>query len=290
MNWESYLGINLVFSTIRETLNKKIADKTDPVISVFYIFYLNTLFFLILHLFLVGFVFRWNIFTILSGVIFTVSWLTYYKAIKISLSQSILFSSYSIFIVVLLSAIFLGESRYFDITKTAGMQVILGIGLAIIALWYLLHQQRKKEQLLEWRWFMYIILTIITMGVGSFISLYSLKIHTTTDVLINQAVGSVSAISLLVLIGKRSKLNIGKSKFIIMLCSSVATVISIYAFFEAARLAPATILYPVQTVLLVISTMLAGFFIYKEGNMFHGKRLWGLLLGLLGILLLSTVK
>ncbi len=290
MSWIGFLGINLVFSTLRETLNKKIADKTDPVVSVFYIFYLNTLLFLILHIFLAGFVFHFNIFTILSGVIFTVSWLTYYKAIKISLSQSILFSSYSIVIVVLLSAIFLGESHYFDITKLAGMQVISGIGLAMIALWYLLHQQKKKEQLLEWRWFVYILITIISMGIGSFISLYSLKILTTTDVLINQAVGSVPAISLLALIGKRPKLHIGFSKLFILFCNSVATVIAVYAFFEAAKLAPATILYPVQTVLLIITTMFAGFFIYKEGNMFHGKRLWGLLLGLLGILLLSTVK
>lgn len=290
MNWVGFLGINLVFSTLRETLNKKIADKTDPVVSVFYIFYLNTLLFLILHIIMVGFVFHFNIFAILSGVIFTVSWLTYYKAIKISLSQSILFSSYSIVIVVLLSAIYLGESRYFDITKLAGMQVVLGIGFAIIALWYLLHQQKKKEQLLEWRWFVYILLTIITMGIGSFISLYSLKILTTTDIFINQAVGSVPAISILALIGRRSKLNIGISKLFVMFCISVATVGAVYAFYEAARLAPAIILYPVQTVLLVITTMLAGFFIYKEGNMFHGKRLWGLLLGLLGILLLSTVK
>lgn len=290
MNWESYLGINLIFSTLRETLNKKIADKTDPVVSVFYIFWINTGLFFLYHIYLHGFVFSWNIYTIFSGVLFTVAWVAYYKAVKISLSQSILFSSYSLIIIIILSALFLGESRYLDVTKFSGMQVILGITLAISAMWYLLHDQRKKQQLLEWHWFAYILITIVTIGVGSFITLYSLKILTTTDIFNNQAVGSVPAISILAFLGKRSKLKIKPSKLWILFCNSITSVIAVIAFYGAARLAPATILYPIQTVLLIISTMVVGFVVYKENHILTGNRIVGLSLGLFGVVLLALAK
>lgn len=290
MNWLGFLGVNLFFSTLRESLNKRIADKTDPLLSIFYIFWINTALFFLYHIYLHGFVFRWNIITILSGVIFTASWISYYKAVKISLSQSVLFSSYSLIIVILLSALFLGESRYLDISTLTGLQVISGVALAILAMWYLLHDQRKKDQLLEKKWFLYIIVTIITMGIGSFITLYSLKIMTTTDIFNNQTIGSVPAISLLVFAVRRGKLKLNRVNLSLLVVNSIATVIAVVAFYEAARLAPATILFPVQSVLLTIFTMAVGFVVYKESHMMTKSRVIGLLFGLGGVFILALAN
>lgn len=290
MNWESYLGINILFSTLRETFNKKISDKTDPIVSVFYIFWFNSLLFFIYHIYLHGFVFHWNIYTLFSGMLFTISWVAYYKAIKISLSQSSLFSSYSLIIIIALSALYLGESRYFDVSKFTGIQIVVGIMMAIIAMWYLLHDHRKKEQQMEWKWFVYILLTIVTIGVGSFIILFSLQVLTTSEIFVNQAVSSTALISLIALATKRSKLKVPTPKLFLMFCNAVFAVIAVIAFYEAARLVPATILFPIQTVLIIITTMTVGFVAFGESHMLKGNRIVGLLLGLIGVVLLALAK
>src|SRR4030067_533543 len=85
---------------------------------------------------------------------------------KISNTVS-LFQSYSILVTILLSAVFLGESKYFDIRTFSGIKVVSGTILAFLALWFLLHQKNKKEERLEKKWFYYIAGTILFLGIGS---------------------------------------------------------------------------------------------------------------------------
>lgn len=289
MPWEFLLGVNLFFAVIRETLNKRIVHKIDPFVAVFYLFILAGIIYLFLQFLLFGLTFQFNIATIIGGIFITFGILAYYFAVRISLSQSILFGSYSLLITIFLTAIFLGESHYFDIGSLSGIKVILGVSMACVALWYLLHEGKKSEVQLERKWFIFIGLNILLMGIGSFVSVYSLKIfqQTTYEVLLNQTIGGLPVVfAWIILTGK--KLRVPTSSFRDIMINSFAITGSVIAFFELLKIMPAAKIYPIQTVLLVILTMMSGIFLYKEGNILKGKRLIGVVVGLIGIILLST--
>ncbi|MBI2617802.1 hypothetical protein HYW55_06725 [Candidatus Gottesmanbacteria bacterium] len=289
MRWELLLGINLLCGVTRETLNKKITHLVDPKVGILYLFTFNGILFLILQILMHGFTLRWNFTLILAGVLFTVAYVSYYHAIRISLSQSILFSSYSLLVTIFLAALFLGESSYFDILTPRGIKVVLGIILACVAMWYLLHEGRKSELKLERRWFLYILLTIVGTGVGSFMSLYGL--HTLSfgslEVVLNQTVGSLPPLILWIVLTKKSSFRISQTGLRLIGINSIFNSGSILAFFELAKYIPSTKLYPIQTVLLIILTMISGIIFFHEENTFKGTRALGMGLGLIGILLLS---
>src|SRR5438552_213985 len=98
MPWELLLGINLLCAVTRETLNKRITHKVDPFVAIFYLFAIDGVFFLILQFLLFGLTFQLNIVTIIGGIFITLGYVAYYFAVRISLSQSILFASYSLLI------------------------------------------------------------------------------------------------------------------------------------------------------------------------------------------------
>lgn len=290
MPWQFLLGINLLCGVIRETLNKRISQKTDPFVSILYLFTIDGLFFLILQLFLFGLTFHFNIITIFTGILITFGYIAYYFAVRISLTQSILFGSYSLLITIFLAALFLGESRYFDLTTPTGLKVILGVGIACVALWYLLHEGRKAEVQLEKKWFTFIGMNIVMMGIGSFGSVYALReFHLTTyEVLLNQTIGGLPVVFAWI-IYTRKKMKIASSTLRDILINSVVTAGAVIAFFELLKVMPSAKIYPIQTVLLIILTMISGVMLYKEGNILKGKRIFGVLFGLVGIILLSSV-
>lgn len=223
----------------------------------------------------------------LTGVFYVIAFVAYFSALKISLSQSILFQSYSILVTIILAAVFLGEGKYFDLATTSGIKVVSGIILATVALWYLLHVGNQKEERLERKWFWDIFLTIIFLGVGSFASVSFLRQFTPVEILINQT--NTMVVLLFVLIkAQRIKMSVAKKDFSLMFANSFFSIIAALAFFKILLFIPVAKLYPVQQVSLVMITIFTGVIFYKESKFFTGKRLIGMILGLGGILLLVT--
>jgi len=230
---------------------------------------------------------RFDLFASAIGVIFVIGLLAYFSAIKITLSQSLLFQSYSILITIILTALYLGESKYFDITTSSGIKVLMGTLLAFVALWYLLHTGSKKEEKVERIWFLYILVTIIALGVGSFLSISTLKYLMPMETLINQ--GNLMIPTLFIIAtAKKEKLIVSRSKLFLTAANSVFSTVAVIAFYYALQIVPVAKFYPIQQVSLVIITIITGYIFFNERNIFSGKRLLGMGLGLIGIILLVT--
>src|SRR3990170_574191 len=126
MSWEILLFINLISATIREALSKKIADKMSFSVGLFYIMVFSQVLLYLAFFITHGSLPRFDLNVSAIGVIFVIAFSAYFAAIKISLSQSILFQSYSILVTVILTAIYLGEAKYFDLSTPTGIKVISG--------------------------------------------------------------------------------------------------------------------------------------------------------------------
>lgn len=285
MTWQILLGINLAAATIREFLNKKITNKIDPFVGLLYITFFAQIFFYLSFIITTHKLPRFDFLMSLSGILILIGFSAYFLALKISLSQSILFQSYSILVTIVLSAIFLGESKYFDIRTPMGLKVIFGIILAFLALWYLLHQKSKKEEKLEKRWFVYILITIIFMGIGSFISISFIHKYSPLEIFINQTNVTLPFFLLLTLLKKR-RLAISKRMLLMTFFNAIVSTIAVIAFYQALLLTPVAKFYPLQQLLLVVLTMFTGVIFFKEAHFFSGKKLLGMLLGFIGMVLL----
>lgn len=287
MSWQILLVINLFTATIRELLNKKIANKLNPMAGIFYIVLFSQFWIALVHLF---FYKTWpqnNLNTAWPGILFVIGFGAYFSAIRISLSQSILFQSYSIIVTIILSAIFLGEGKYLDIRTATGLKVIIGIILAFAALWKLLHVGNKKEERLEKKWFLYIMLTIIFMGVGAFVTLTNISHATPLEVIFNQGNGMLAVILLYAWISKKS-LFIDKKMIYLILVSSIFSSAAVTTFYQALLKAPVAKLYPLQQISLVILTIIGSYIFFQEKKILGKSYLKGMILGLIGILLLVT--
>lgn len=287
MTWQILLVINLLSASIREFLYKKLSDKITPLAMLFYV-----LIFSGVGLYFLQFVFyrqlpKFDITLSLTGIIIIVAFYSYFSAIKISLSQSILYQSYSILVTIVLAAIFLGEAKYFDLTTGTGMKVVAGIILAFISLWYMLQAKNKNEEKKEKKWFVYILITIFAMGVGSFATISYLHKFTSLEVLINQTNVMVVVVYLLMR-WQKEKILIGRKLTQLTLVTAVFSLISVVMFYQALKIVPVAKFYPLQQVSLVIMTIFIGVVFYKEKSILTGKHLLGMILGLGGILLLVT--
>lgn len=281
------LLINLAAAAVREYLNKKVADKVSPFVGLFYIFFLAQLLFYGCFFFFYHAFPRFDLLLSLTGIVLFVGFVSYFSALKISLSQSILFQSYSILVTVVLSAIFLGESKYFDLHTATGLKVISGIALSFIALWYLLHQKSKKQEQLEKKWFVYILTTIVFLGVGSFFTVFFIHRFTPLEVVINQD-NVIVPLLLLFAVLRKEKLKIGRRMLQITGVNAFVSTIAVIAFYQALLITPVAKFYPLQQLSLVIITMFTGVIFYKEKDLFSGTKLVGMALGLAGMVLLVT--
>lgn len=287
MSWQLLLAINLIFASIREFLNKKIANKVDPFVMAFYVFLFNGILLYFIQFATTGHgpTINWTVAA--TGIIFVVSYVSYFFALRLSLSQTILFQSYSLVVTLALSALYLGEMKYFDPRQPAGMKVLTGTLMALISLWLLLHVEKKNEKRMERRWVVYISLTILSLGVGSFFSILFSRSMQPVEVFINQSHVIIPSLGAILYI-TRKKMILNKTSYTLLISNSIAAIVSVLAFFEIFYSVAVSKIYPIQQLLLVVITMIVGIAYYKEKAMLTGKRLTGVILGLGGIILLLT--
>ena len=286
MPWGIFLIINLSAATIREYFNKQIADRIDPFTGYLHLLGFTSFWMAIFNFIVFRKLLVFDVTVALSGVFFITGFIGYLSAVKYSLSQSILFQSYSILVTVMLTAIFLGEGRYLDVTTITGQKIVGGGVLAFMALWFLLRTDKKSEERLEKKWLIFILITIFSIGVGAFSSLFFIRKYSPVTVIYNQTLSFTLLIIVNLLMRKRIFLPKKLTK--LTFTGSIFSSIAVLSFFEALKSVPAAKFLPLQQVSLVILTMITSIIFFNEKKFFTGKRLLGMGLGLIGIVLLVT--
>lgn len=286
MSWQILLFINLTSAAFREYFHKKIADTIDPWIGFFLIVLFNVLILSLFYFALYRDLPVINPLIALSGVVFVAVYLTYFKAIKYSLSQTILFQSYSLVITIILAAVFLNEISYFNLSSS-GLRLMGGIFLAFFSLWLLL-SGRKKMVKSQVSWLIFLIAHILLLGVGSFLTLSFSRSYGPLFTILNQTYGAFLALGIYFLISNK-KIHPSGSVLKVTFLGSFFSSISGLAFFQAVLTVSAAKFYPLQQLLLVILTMMVGVIFYRETNIFKSQKLTGLIIGFMGVLMLLSV-
>lgn len=87
---------------------------------------------------------------------------------------------------------------------------------------------------------------------------------------------------------KKKQINISINLKSLALTSSFFSIIAAVAYLDVAKIIPVAKFLPLQQVSLVIITVLTGIIFFKEKGVLTGKRLVGMTLGFLGIVMLIT--
>lgn len=285
MNWQLPLFLNIIFGTIRGYLDKTLVDRNDPFIVLLITEIWVSLFFFVAYL-LVNHTFPPILpEMIIAGGLFMLVIGCYLEAIKISLSQAVIFSSYYLLITMVLSAIYLNEWRVFDINTIYGWKNIGGAVLALFSMYFLLKSHTKKEERLERKFFIFMFLNILLNGIGTFWVKSNLITQGALDVIFSQLIGGLLLLIPLNFL-KGNTFKKGGSFHFLALLDGFIIFLVVWTYTIALKKGPAVLVLPIQTVLLTISIALIGLFLFKEVKSFTTEKKIGLILGVAGIMAL----
>lgn len=285
MSWQIALFFNIIFATIRGFLDKKLVGRISPFVLYFYVFFWGGIFFALFYFIRhsdLPIIYPPMIFL---GVLYSFAVVAYLHAIKISLSQSVVFSPYSVLVSMLLSSLFLGEWQLFNLATFSGQKTLSGVILAFLGLRLILASHLKKEERLERRWFYFVTISTLLMGIGNFISKAFLITHGPLEALASQSIGGVPTLLLLSLI-TRKKLSFSFTDNLLVMVNGLVMVFSVTFFYVALKAGPLSLILPIQTLILTVSLVLVGLIIYQETHLLTKEKLIGLVVGILGVVFL----
>lgn len=222
---------------------------------------------------------------ILMGVLYAIAVGSYMKAIKINLSQSVVFSSYYLVIPMILSAFFLDEWSFFDPQFFSGQKTILGLILAFLSMFLILRSHSKKVEKMELVWMSLIILNIVLNGIGTYWGKTFVNIHTSLETIFSQCLGGLPAAFIINHI-RGKKYSLTPSNHIWVAFDGLIVTLAVVFYYQAVKLGPLTLVLPIQTLLVTIAIVLVGLFIFKEAQSFDREKLIGLILGISGVVIL----
>lgn len=277
------LFLNIIFGTIRGFLDKKLVNRYDPFLVLLITEIWVGFFFLTAYLFInhslppifPSMVFAGGLF------IFVIDF--YLEAIKISLSKTIILSSFYLLITMGLSAVFLQEWRVFDIHTLAGWKNIIGAVFALSSMYFLLKSHNKKEEKIEKKFFLFITLNILLNGIGTFWIKSILQTQGELEVILSQVIGGLLVLIPINIIKKNTLKKNGNFHLLAFLDGFIIF-LAIWTFTVALKNGPTVLVLPIQTILLTIFIALIGLFIFNEKRSFTFEKKIGLVLGIIGVL------
>lgn len=281
------LFINIIFATFRGFLDKKIVSKVDPYLAFFYVSVASGLAWLLFY------IVRHETFPqiypemMLMGILYTVVIGSYLYAIRINLSQTVIFSSYYLLISMFLSAVFLGEWRLFDPSTSRGIKTIFGVMFAFVSMVLILHAHTRKEEKMELKWLFFISINIVLNGIGSFWGKTFIDRHGPLETAFSQSVAGVPMLFLINFL-KNKDFKIPKYYHLLCIINGVVIAFAVIFYYLALKNGPLSIVLPLQTVILNIVLVLIGLFVYKETHLFDKGKILGLILGGVGVILLMV--
>lgn len=273
------------FSLQYEAAYKKVVTRTDPQLFLFYamcyfLVEILILYMLINHRFPVLYPQMF-----LLGVIFAISTTCLFAAIRISLSQTSLFGTYSIIVSMVLAALFLGESVIFDPMTIKGIRSIAGVLFAIISLWLLTRSNSHQKEKTNMSLFFLILTYIIFDGIGQFWNKTFLASHETMETLVSQMIGLIPFLFVILYL-RRISLKITGNSHIWIAFDSIAEVGFAIFLLLSFKLGPISLILPIQKLATIIGGMLLGLIVFNEKHSYTKIKKIGLLVGITGIILL----
>lgn len=254
---------------------------------------LNIMFFLCAGLALViglmfGSALQVNIFLVGLGFFNAlVAWL-FWRAIKISLSQTMLFIPLTGFTAVLLSAVFLGEWILLNPQHFSGLLVMFGV-LGLLSSIYFFRGASKEDKRIKKIWLWCIIGQSILGGVIFFLIKYvALREIPKTNFLFSWYLGALLGSVALLAFDRSKKMVRSRSMkvWLFYVLMSVGALISVLANYWSLEMAPATLVLPPQQFLNVLGSVLVGLFIFNERKKFSFLDWIGVAVGFTSMILL----
>jgi len=219
------------------------------------------------------------------GVVYVFGIWAYLIALQLSLSQTVVFCSYSILIPMILSAAFLGEWQLFNPGTLGGLKNIFGIILALLSMYLMIKSRSKREEKLEKKWFFLIIINIFSVGIANYLSKIYLASYGPVEAVISQSISGIPLIFIISLITRKS-LKLTKKTHVLAATDGVVVGLSVIFFYAMLKAGAASVVLPIGMSALTIVSVLVGLFIFKETHLFTKEKLVGLFIGILGIVLL----
>lgn len=287
MPWLFPLIFNIIFSSIRNILDKRLVDRINPFVVFLYVSVFGQVIVLLVYFLRHASLPAFYPEMMFLGALYSLIVGTYLYAIKINLTQTAVFTSYYLLIPMLLSAIFMGEWIYFDVRIPEGQRTIMGIILALISMFLLLHSKSKKEEKMEKTWFLLIGANILLNGIGTFWGKSFIGDHGALETMFSQGMGGIPVILIFLLIQKE-KLKLSRSNLFLTFVDSVIVSGQIIFYYAMVKAGPLAIILPVQTLVLTLAVVLIGLFIYNEAHFFTKAKFLGLIAGVVGVVLLMV--
>lgn len=285
MSWQILLFINIIFVTFRSYLDKKLVGKIEPFIVFFYAVFWEGIFLTLLLFYFSG---KFPVIypeMMILGVLFGLGVGAYFEAIKINMSQSVIFSSYYMLISLVLSAVFLGEWRLFSLSEGSGQKTLLGVILAIVSMMMILKGSSKKEEKMEKKWVILIGFNILVNGIGTFWGKAFLETHEPIEALFSQVFGGILTLLIYNII-KRNNFHIRPKYHKFLVLDGLLMMVAVVAFYMVLKVGPLAVVLPIQNLVLTILMTLVGLIIFKEAHNMNMRKMVGMGLGVVGVVLL----
>lgn len=285
MTWQIALFLSIIFGTFRGFFDKKLVEKINPYLAFLYTSFWGTILLILLY-----FLRHQSLPPIypeamLLGNLYNFVLIAWLSAIKISLSQSTIFSSFYLVISLIMAAVFLGEWQLFNPLQFSGIKNILGMIIAISAIWLFFKTNSKKEEKLERKWIIFMGINVILNGIGTFWSKVVLMQHGPLEILISQSIGALPVLFIINILRGSFKRKDAKINYV-SLFDAVSVVLAAAFYYVAVKQGNLIIVLPVQTLGLSFLVALTGLIFYKEKNSLNKQQLLGLVVGFIGIAIL----
>lgn len=231
---------------------------------------------------------RANIFLVGLGFLNALTAWLWWRAIKVSLSQTMLFLPLTGFTAVLLSAVFLGECRLLDPRHLSGLLVIFGV-LGLLSSIYCFRGANLGGGQIKKIWLWCILGQSILGGAIFFlIKYFALQEISKMNFIFSWYLGALLGSIMLLAFDRSRKIAQKRSIkiWIFYILMSLGTLLSVLANYWSLELAPATLVLPVQQFLNVLGSALVGLFIFHERKMFSFRDWVGAGVGFVSIILL----
>lgn len=295
MTWQIPLLISSTLGIVRDSITKRITQKVDPLIALFY-FYITAVGTASL---IALYAYKVNPFAMDSshwwarvfGMAFGVGVYGMFHAIRISLVKTQVFGNYRNLVTIILAALFLGE-----FTKITIFTVIaLVIFITSLVIPTLKSSGSLKIQSSDKEWVIWMLINIVLVGSGLFFVKLFTGSLTPIDILVNQYIGSFVAISLIIGIrGAVDRKSMEKSPIIIkdrkllllILGNGIITACSLFFLYSAISLGPVSTITQVDNFLRTLFVIPIGLFMFHEQKQMDAYDYVSIALALAGALIL----
>ncbi len=228
-----------------------------------------------------------NIFVISLGVLNAlVAWLSW-RAIKVSLSQTMLFLPLTGFTGVFLTALFLGEWNFLNPKDLGGALTLLG-ALGLLGSIFFFRSSRQEGKKVRRIWLWCIIGQSALGGVIFFlIKYFALQAVAKTDFIFSWYAGALLGSFIPLILEKDFKIRLPrKGLWLSYLLLSAATLIAVLTSCWSLELAPAALVLPISQFFTVLGSALVGLFIFHERKSFSSLDWVGVAVGFVSMVLL----